>query len=323
MPILVIVMIIITIRGVTLPGAAVGLNALLEPDWAAMKDPQVWVQAYGQIFFSLSIAFAIMITYASYLPKKADLANNGFIAAFANSGFEFMAALAVFGTLGFLATASGVPVKEVATSGIGLAFVIFPQIINELPALNSLFGFLFFAALTIAGLTSAISIAEVCVTAVREKFNLTRVKAVSWVCGLGFVASLLYTTRAGLGYLDIVDAFINSYGIVLAGIVEVILLGWFFKLVTLRNHVNELSDLKIGTWWDICLKFITPIVLIYMSLYNLYNELFVNYYGCGAEGCDYALSQVIIIGWGAAIIAVVLGFVFKSFKWSNEEAISK
>ncbi|WP_054951357.1 sodium-dependent transporter [Numidum massiliense] len=319
MPILVIVMIVITIRAVTLPGAAEGLNTLLQPDWKAMANPKVWVSAYGQIFFSLSIAFAIMITYASYLPKKSDLANNGFIAAFANSGFEFLAAFAVFGALGFLAQVQGVPVKEVAKAGIGLAFAVFPEIINQMPAWNDLFGVLFFGALTVAGLTSSISIAEVSITAIREKFNLTRTQAVSWVCGAGFFVSLLYTTYAGMGYLDIVDNFINNYSIVLAGLVEVVLLGWFFKLSTLRTHINGLSDIKIGTWWDVCLKVITPLVLITMSVLNVYNEVFVKYYGAD----DYTFSQVLVVGWGAALAALVIGFVFRALQWKGEEGLSQ
>lgn len=314
MPILIVIMIIITIRGITLPGAAAGLNALLEPNWAAMANPKVWVNAYGQIFFSLSIAFGIMITYASYLPKNSDLANNGFIAALANSGFEFLAALGVFGALGYLAMLQGVPVEEVATKGVVLAFIVFPEIINHFPALNDLFGVLFFGALTLAGLTSAISIAEVCITAVKEKFGMTRTAAVNWVCGLGFLGSLLFVTQAGLGYLDIVDAFVNNYGIVLAGIVEVVLLAWVYKLVTLREHINLVSDLQIGPWWDFSLKFITPLVLIVMSGYNLYNELFVQHYGGG----DYTLGQVLVFGWGSAIVAFLIGIVLPRFRWQGE-----
>lgn len=315
MPILIVVMIIITIRGVTLPGAAVGLNALLEPDWKAMANPEVWVAAYGQIFFSLSIAFAIMITYASYLPKKTDLANNGFIAAFANSGFEFLAALAVFGTIGYLATVSGVGVDEAVESGIVLAFIVFPQIINELPRLNDLFGFLFFGALTVAGLTSAISIAEVCITSVREKFDLSRKKAVSWVCGISFLVSMIYVTSGGLNFLDIVDYAVNQFGIVFAGLVEVILLAWFYKLATFRNHINELSDLRIGTWWDICLKVITPIVLLVMGGMNLYGEIVEGPYGGG----DYSLAQVAIAGYAVAIGVVIVGFILQNMKWKNEQ----
>lgn len=314
LPLLFIMLLIITIRAITLPGAAAGLNALFEPKWSQLANPQVWINAYGQIFFSLSIGFGIMITYSSYLPKKSDLANNAFIAAFTNSSVEFIAAIAVFGALGFLAASQGVPVENVVQSGIVLAFVVFPQIINQLPALNDLFGFLFFGSLFIAGFTSLISIAEVCVAAVQEKFRLTRKQAVSWITGLGFVISIGYTTYAGLGYLDIVDRFVNNYGIVIAGLVEIVLLGWFFKLATYREHVNLVSDIQIGYWWDICLKVITPLVLIVMTGYNLYQE-FLKPYGDGA----YTTGQLFTFGWLVAIAILVISFFIQRIQWKNEE----
>ena len=70
LPILMLLIVLLVIRGITLPGAVDGLNYLFQPDWSALKKPGVWVAAYGQIFFSLSIGFAIMVSYASYLPKR-------------------------------------------------------------------------------------------------------------------------------------------------------------------------------------------------------------------------------------------------------------
>jgi len=302
MPLLVVIMIIFTIRGVTLPGATEGLNVLLTPDFSKIFDANTWIAAYGQIFFSLSIAFAIMITYSSYLPEKAEINNSAFITGLSNSGFEFLAALGVFGVLGFMATSQGVPVKEVATAGVGLAFVVFPQIINTLPAMNSLFGVLFFGALVIAGLTSAISILEVVVSAVMDKFNMTRKQAVVSTTAITFVLSMMYVTGGGLYYLDIVDHFINSFGVAVAGLVEVILVGWFFKLSTIREHNNALSDYKIGTWWDIMIRFITPLILGFMTVKNFQTEISTAYEG-------YSINTLIYLGWGTALAAVVLGFM--------------
>src|SRR5699024_12655965 len=127
----------------------VGLNAFFEQDFGVILNPSVWVAVYGQIFFSMSIAFAIMITYSSYLPKKSDITNNAFITGFSNSAFELLAGIGVFSVLGFMAAQAGIPVDEVVTGGVGLAFVVFPQIINEFPALNGLFGFLFFTSLVL------------------------------------------------------------------------------------------------------------------------------------------------------------------------------
>ena len=80
----------------TLPGAVKGLDALFTPDWLKFFDPRVWVAAYGQIFFSLSICFGIMVTYSSYLKKKTDLGSTGLVVGFANSSFELLVGIGVF-----------------------------------------------------------------------------------------------------------------------------------------------------------------------------------------------------------------------------------
>ncbi|MPZ04654.1 sodium-dependent transporter, partial [Micrococcus luteus] len=97
----------------TLPGAAQGLDALFTPNWAALADPGVWIAAYGQIFFSLSVGFGIMITYASYLNRRTNLTGSGLVVGFSNSGFEILAGIGVFSALGFMAQASGVSVAAV------------------------------------------------------------------------------------------------------------------------------------------------------------------------------------------------------------------
>jgi NSS family neurotransmitter:Na+ symporter len=313
-PTLVVMIGVIVIRGLTLPGAVEGLNVLLTPDFGELLNPQVWVAAYGQIFFSIGVAFSIMITYSSYLPRRTDLSNSAFIVALANTGFEFFAALGVFSVLGFLAVQQNAPIDEVVTQGVGLAFVAFPQIINELPALNSLFGLLFFGALLFAGLTSAVSILECGIAGVKEKFNLSRTAAVNWMCGLCALASILYATKGGLYYLDVVDRFVNNFGLVLVALVEVVLIAWVLRqLGTLQNHVNERSYIRIGNWWIYSLSIITPVILIVVMALNFYNE-FTTRYG------DYPLSGLLIMGWGVAIGLPVIGFIMQSVRSRDKDA---
>ena len=308
-PTLAVMILIVVIRGVTLPDAADGLGELLTPDFRALATPGVWIAAYGQVFFSLSIAFSIMITYASYLPRRSDLSNSGLIMGLANSGFEFLAALGVFGVLGFLAAQQNVPVTEVVESGVGLAFITFPQIINELPWLNSLFGLLFFGALLFAGITSAVSILEACIAAVREKFKLSRNWAVNAVCGTALVVSLLYTTGGGLYYLDTIDHFINSYGLALSGMVEVILVAWVLRQVgPLQEFINEDSFIRAGSWWSISIMVLAPIALIFVVGFSIYSDLTEAYAG-------YPISGLILLGGGMSVGAIAVGFIFQAIKW--------
>jgi neurotransmitter:Na+ symporter, NSS family len=314
-PALVVLFTIIVLRAVTLDGAAEGLNAFFTPNWDKIMDGKVWVAAYGQIFFSLSIAFAIMITYSSYLPKKSDITNNAFITGFGNSAFELLAGIGVFSALGFMAAQQGVPVEEVVKAGVGLAFVVFPQIINEFPALNGLFGFLFFGSLVLAGLSSLISIVETFVAGVQDKFKVSRSKAIVYGGGLSALISILFATKGGLYFLDVADYFINQFGIALSGLIQVIAISWFAKeLNNLQSHANGVSDVALGSWWKICLGIITPVVLGYMMFDNIRTNLNPETY---YEGYD--LSFLLTSGWIVAIGAIVLGFVFTLFKWDKNE----
>jgi len=317
-PTLVIIFLIIVIRAVTLPGAMEGLNAFFEPDFSMILSPDVWVAAYGQIFFSLSIAFAIMITYSSYLPKKSDITNNAFIVGFGNSSFELLAGIGVFAILGFMASGSGVSIDEVVAGGVGLAFVVFPQIINQFPAFNELFGVLFFLSLTLAGITSLISISETYVAGLVDKFNISRKKAVLFGGGLAAIISLLYATNGGLNFLDVVDYFINQFGVALLGLVEVILVAWVLRQVkNLKEHANEISDIPLGAWWTISLTFITPIVLGYMMFELFKINLFQQFATDTGNYEGYADSFILYSGWSVALAAFVIGIILSVMKWKT------
>jgi neurotransmitter:Na+ symporter, NSS family len=311
LPTLVVIMIAIAIRGVTLPGAAVGLNKLFTPDWSMISDPKVWINAYGQVFYSLSLAMGIMVTYSSYLPKKTDINNSAFITGFANSGFEFLSAIAVFGILGFMASTQGVAVDEVATQSIGLAFVVFPKVFSMMGPLGGVFGVLFFLCLVFAGLTSCVSLIEAFAAAVMDKTGASRKKVVTFAAAGGYLISVLYATGAGLYFLDIIDAFINSYSIVVVGLGEAIVIGWFIGIGKIRKHTNSISIYPIGKWWEVMVKFVTPVILTYMLVQNILNEIKAPYGG-------YPASAIMIFGWGVVVVIIIAAVVVSKRVWKNE-----
>lgn len=323
-PALIIIFLIIVIYALTLPGAITGLDAFFAPDFSRIADPDVWVAAYGQIFFSLSIAFAIMITYSSYLPKKSDLTNNAFIVGFGNSGFELLAGIGVFAILGFMATAAGVGVNEVVAGGVGLAFVVFPAIINEFPIFNEFFGLLFFASLVLAGLTSLMSITETYVAGLEDKFKISRTKAVLFGGGLAAIISLLYATQGGLYFLDAADYFINQFGVALIGLVEVVMIAWFLReLRGLQSHANEISDIRLGSWWTICLSVVTPIVLGYM-MFGLFKQNVLKEFATDTGNYEgYSNTFIMFGGWAVAAAALLIGILMSFTKWKTSEATEK
>ncbi|QUI23264.1 sodium-dependent transporter [Vallitalea pronyensis] len=310
MPILFASIIIITIRGLTLPGAFNGLDYLFKPDFSKILEGRVWVAAYGQIFYSLSICFGIMLAYSSYLPKKSDIVNNAFITAFGNCSFSIIAGIAVFSILGNMALSSGKTVEAVAEGGIGLAFIVFPEAINGLPNFRELFGALFFLCLFFAGLSSSMSIIEATVSAVIDKFNMHRLKALSIICGVGFVVSVVFVTGAGVYVLDIVDHFVNNYGVAIAGLIEALLIGWFFNVRSIRNYVNPLSDFGVGNWWELCIKLVTPLILGIMVVLKVIDDIKQPYEG-------YPIAALLVYGVGVIVLTVVLGLILSSVKGSK------
>ncbi|HCA85539.1 MAG TPA: sodium-dependent transporter [Streptomyces sp.] len=313
-PLLVLFFVVLVARAMTLDGAGKGLDTLFSPDWAALTNGSVWVAAYGQIFFSLSIGFGIMITYASYLRRRADLTGTALVAGFANSSFEILAGIGVFATLGFMATAQGVAVDEVAASGIGLAFVAFPTVISQMP-MGALFGVLFFGSLVVAGLTSLISIVQVVVSAVQDRTGLGRLPAVLSVGGLLMVVSIaLFPTDDGIYLLDAVDHFINQYGIALAALAVVVTISWALrKLPAFQEHANETSAVRVGTWWRICLGIITPLVLGWMMVDSLRAEFATNYE-------DYSTEFLLWAGWGVAAAALVIAVLLALVPWRDKKS---
>lgn len=310
-PLLVVAFVWLVIQSLFLPGAVDGINALFTPEWSKLADPTVWTAAVGQIFFSLSVGFAIMITYASYVKRKTDMTGSGLVVGFANSGFELLAGIGVFAALGFLATAQNVAVGDVATSGLVLAFVAFPTILNEAP-MGELLGVLFFGSLFIAGVTSLISIVEVVISAFRDKFELGRVQATLLVTiPIALVSIILLSTTSGLNVLDIADRFINQYGIVLAAVVSIIALGWFGrKLPMFAKHLSQYGSFKLGRVWVAIVAFVLPIALIALLLQSFLIEISAPYAG-------YPQWLINIFGWGVAAGAIVLGFLLSLMPWNK------
>ncbi|MFT0848418.1 sodium-dependent transporter [Actinomycetaceae bacterium L2_0104] len=317
-PILVLMFVVLVGVAITLPGATDGLNALFTPDWGALTDSSVWVAAYGQIFFSLSVAFGIMLTYASYLKKKEDLTSSGLVVGFSNSSFEILAGIGVFATLGFMAQASGQAISEVAGGGIGLAFIAFPTIINEAP-FGVLIGVLFFGSLALAGFTSLISIIEVIIAAVQDKLGTGRIASTLAVgIPMAAISMLLFPTTTGLNLLDITDAFVNNFGIVAVALVATVTLtAGFGALPTLRNHLNRSSSFKVGRIWQLFVGGVAPIVLGYILINEIQNTVRDGYGGMPSWFVN-------VFGWGMVIALVVLAFLITAIPWgqhSNAHAL--
>ncbi|PAV06685.1 sodium-dependent transporter [Methanosphaera cuniculi] len=270
-PMLFIIMAIIVVYALTLPGQMIGLSELFTPNWSSLTNIDIWLAAFGQVVFSLSVGQAVAVTYASYLPEKSKLIDKVFIVAGANAGFEVFTAIGVFSILGFMSLNSGIPVSNIATSGSGLLFIVFPEIFNTMGIMSYIIGPLFFLCVLFAGITSALSLLEPISNGITQKFGYSRKKTLTLLCAIGLIASLIFTTGSGNYLLTIADEFLNEFGILLSVILQTIIISWYYGLRKLIPELNYKAKLKVGSKWIFILKIVLPIVLIFMWIMGIIN----------------------------------------------------
>ena len=316
-PLLLILFSILVVQALRLPGAVDGLNAFFTPNWEAMTNYKVWLAAFGHIFFSLSVGFGIMLTYSSYLKRKTNLTGSGLVVALANSSFEILAGIGIFAALGFMAYSAGSSVDEVVSGGIGLAFIAFPKIISSLGAGGDLFGFLFFASLTVAGVTSMVSILQVPIAAFQDKLGWSRKRAVTIIAGgSAIVSTILFSTHSAITFVDIIDYFANNIGIVGGGLLSIILVTWFRRplLKELQQHVNQYSSIKLGWGWNFLLTIVTPLSLL-VALALTLKSIFAEGYG------GYPLHILLTVGGGTVALFIIGAVLFSRLK--DQDAAEK
>ncbi|WP_084127009.1 sodium-dependent transporter [Demequina sp. NBRC 110054] len=311
-PLLIATFGILVVRALFLPGAWDGVEALFTPDFSALANLDVWVAAYGQVFFSLSLAYGVMITYASYRRRRSNITGPALVVAFGNSSFSLLAGIAVFAALGFLAHEQGVGVSELSgIAGVSLSFVTFPAVIAEMSG-GWIFGALFFASLVLAGLTSLISIMQTMSAALQDKFGWNpRISATV----LGLVSACLsivaFGTTTGLYVLDTVDQWSNQLGIVAGAIGMIAASLWFGKrAVELERHLAAVSPLRPGRYWHLLVSAV-GVLLIYM-LVDKAVTLAVD----GYEG--YPTWFLVTFGWGTVAFLIVMGLVMPRLRWRRD-----
>lgn len=317
-PLPMVLLVLLAVRGLSLPGSMDGLAYYLTPDWSKLADPDTLMAAYGQVFFSLSVGWGILIAYASYMPKNADVTNNALMTSFANCGFSFLAGFAVFSTLGYLGVALNTPIADLETSSFGLAFTSYPTAIEKFPGqvwLQALIGLGFFFMLLTLGIDSAFSIVEAVATAMHDKFRANRETITLLLCVAGFFMGLIYCTGSGLVWLDCTDKFLADYGLTIVALTQSVLVGWVIgrkKLDEMRDDINARSDIRVGIIWEICLKYVTPGVLI-LTLISAAMKLYRGGYG------GYDMFPLVAFGVVPAAIVFLASFVLMSMKGAGDE----
>lgn len=270
MPALFVMMIALVIRAVTLDGAMEGIKWYLTPDFSKITSGTI-VSAMGQVFFTLSVGMSGMVTYASYLSKEEKLPVIGTQVAFADTLIAIISGFIIFPVL----FASGVAPAQ----GVGLVFITLPMVFSQMP-LGGVFSFLFFALLSVAALTSAISILEMPVTTLIEKKKMTRKKAtflvgcITYVMGiavsLGFGAWSGFNLF-GMDIFGVFDYFGSNISLPLGTLGAALTIGWMWnKNDALKELTNDGAySIGIAKIWFYVVRYLIPITIIMVFLLNI------------------------------------------------------
>ena len=263
MPILYVLLIFVTIKGLTIPGSGAGLEFLFKPDFSVVSG-QTFLAALGQAFFSLSLGMGCMITYGSYLNKEEKLPQNALLVVLMDTSVALLAGLAMFPAL----FAFGME----PAAGPGLVFVVVPQIFAHMGSAGPLFSAIFFVALFVAALTSSVSLLEVVVAYLMDERKMERKPAVFGtavvMAVLCILASLSLGSMSGVkifgvGFFDFFDILTDKIFLAIGGMLLAIFTGWFLKKEDLKDELTNGGTLQFGLFelWYNLIKYVIPVLI--------------------------------------------------------------
>ncbi|ESP00133.1 hypothetical protein LOTGIDRAFT_141322 [Lottia gigantea] len=263
---------IIMIRAVTLPGAIIGIEYYIIPDFSKLADIQVWVQALLQIFYSMGIGWGAFITLASYNRFDSNVYRNTVLFCIVGEGTSFYAGFVVFSVMGFMSVNTDKPVDEVAAAGPGLAFVTYPEALSQMP-LPQLWSVLFFLMLLLVVLDSLFVSLEIILTAIIDVIptatTKTRILVTAIVCCLMFLGNILYTTQGGIYMFQLVDWYMASISVFIITFLECIVVAWIYGVERFFGDIELMTGRRPSVVMNILWRFVTPIILVTIFIFTL------------------------------------------------------
>lgn len=271
----------------------------------SLLNHEMWIQAAGQIFFSLSVGFGVIITYSSYLKKKDDIALSSTTAVAGNEFCEvalggMIIIPAAFIFLGAAAT------NEVKGSTFGLGFMALPEVFETMPG-GRLFGFIFFFLLFLAAVTSSLSMLQPAIAFLEEGLGLNRKGSVAM---LGFItligtAFIMWFSKDALA-LDTIDTWVGTMCIYTLATIQVVLFGWVFGIEKGFKELHEGGELTIPSFMKFILKYVTPVFLIVIYVYWIWGKIVSPLLKAGWQGLKAEIFPNTVATISIAFIFIVI-----------------
>lgn len=308
-----VVLVILLIRGVTLPGASKGIEFYLKPDFKKLGDASVWATAATQIFYSLGIGFGSLITMGSFNQFHNNCFRDAMIVSIINCSTSVFAGFVIFSVLGFMAHVSGKEVKDVATSGPGLAFVVYPEGIAQMP-ISPFWAVMFFFMLLTLGLDTQFAMFEAVVTGLVDEYPRVLKKRkelfIAFLCFLCFLLGIPMVMQGGMYVLNLYNWQSGGVSLLFLALFEVVTVAWGYGADRFAKDIETMIGYKIWPWWPIAWKFCTPVVIFGVFLFSVIQWSGVTYdsyqYPDWAEFCGWVLALASML-WipGVAIYKIV------------------
>ncbi|TWW64162.1 Sodium- and chloride-dependent GABA transporter 2 [Takifugu flavidus] len=272
-----VMLLVLLVRGITLPGAGRGIIYYLKPDIGRLADPEVWMDAGTQIFFSYGICLGSLTALGSYNKYNNNCYKDSFLLCLLNSSTSFLAGFAIFSVLGFMAEEQGMDVSNVAQSGPGLAFIAFPRAVSMMPV-PQLWAVCFFIMIIMLGLDTQFVSLEALMTSVTDLYphlirrGRRRELLLLFVCSVCFLAGLVMVTPGGIYVFQIYDHYsCSGASLLLLAIFQSVAVGWIYGAERFRANIRHMTGKKPLFIFKLCWKYLTPAVCTATFLFSLVN----------------------------------------------------
>lgn len=277
MPLLIGILFLMIIYVATQNGSGEGFSVYLKPDFSKL-DVGLFFQAMGQAFFSLSLGMGALITYGSYLSKKQNIAEAAAFVTLADVGIAFTAGLLIIPAM-YVAQANGIGIFDAngaLISSTNLVFDVLPALFHQMSSsVGAIFGITFFLLLSMAALTSTISLLEVPTSYAIDELKLTRKKAALMIgSGIGLISIII---SFNMNLIGTFGTLFNDIGLPLGGFLICIFLGYVWKtenaLLEIEEGYPDVQNKPFGKIWPVFIRFVCPLLIIIVFVVTIANIL--------------------------------------------------
>ncbi|KAL3058693.1 hypothetical protein OYC64_010781 [Pagothenia borchgrevinki] len=271
-----IMLVVLFIRGMTLPGAIHGIKYYLYPNLTRLVEPQVWMDAGTQIFYSYAICLGCLTTLGSYNKYNNNCYRDSFYLCLLNSGTSFISGFAIFSVLGYMSQKQGVDIASVADSGPGLVFIVYPQAVTLLPFPQA-WSVCFFVMIILLGIDGQFvgleslmtSLSDVYPSQIRKGYR--RELLLLLICAVSYMLGLVLVSQAGAYILQIFDHYVCSGPtLLLMAIFQSVIIGWIYGADRFCDNIEDMIGYKPMSLLKYCWMYATPLIcsgtLVFMLL---------------------------------------------------------